>query len=47
MLNYVARVTIKNNEVRDELRKELATKEDILLVQERLENKIELLTQKY
>jgi chromosome segregation ATPase len=49
---YVAREEIRHqsivikNEVRDELRKELATKEDILLAEERLENKIELLNQK-
>ncbi|WP_083774557.1 hypothetical protein [Methanocaldococcus jannaschii] len=38
--------TIIKNEVRDELRNELATKEDILLVEERLGKKIELLNQK-
>jgi len=49
---YTAREEIKyqipimKNEVRDELRKELSTKEDILLVEERLEKKIELLNQK-
>ena len=43
---YVAREEVKyqipivKNEVRDELRKELATKEDILLVEERLEKKL-------
>ena len=37
---------IIKNEVRDELRRELATKEDILLTGERLEKKIELLNQK-
>jgi dTDP-glucose pyrophosphorylase len=34
------------NELKEELRNELSTKEDILLVEERLKKKIELLNQK-
>ena len=38
--------SIIKNEVRDELRKDLATKEDIMLAEERLEKKIALLEKK-
>lgn len=38
--------SIIKNEVRDELRKDLATKEDIMLAEERLEKKMALLEKK-